>query len=100
MRATHSVLGRRTRFQHVQDRPIAEAGISPRPEFPDAGRTGVKTAGQQLLAACPSSRITAPQFDIPEERGVCFHAKKRVIGSLTAIPRIVANLSPLLVTAY
>src|SRR6266851_9829603 len=93
----YSVLGQ-TRFQHVQNRSVAEACIGPHPKFSDVGRGGEKTAGQQFLAARPGSRIAAPQFDIPEKRGVGFQTKQRIIGSLAAIARIVTNLSALLMT--
>ena len=42
----HSVLGRRTRFQHVQHRSVTEARIGPRPELANIGRTGEETTSQ------------------------------------------------------
>jgi hypothetical protein len=63
----HRILGE-THFQHVQDRPIAEAGIGSHAKLPNIRRRRMKTASQQFLAARPGSRIAAAQFDIPEER--------------------------------
>ena len=86
----HGVLGR-TRFQHFQHWPVAEAGIGPHAKLPNVGRDGEKTTGQEFVAASPGSRIAAPQFDIPEERGVRFQTQQWVIGSFASIARIVAN---------
>ena len=68
----HRVMGCWTHFQHVQNRPVTEAGIGPHPELTNVGRAGEKTTGQQFFAARPGSCIAAPQFNIPEERGVRF----------------------------
>src|SRR5207244_6929043 len=46
----HGVLGQ-TRFQHLQYGPVAEAGIGPHSKLPNVGRGGVKTKGQEFLAA-------------------------------------------------
>src|SRR6266436_7633468 len=91
----HGVLGQ-TRFQHLQYGSVAEAGIGPHAYFTNVGRGGVKTTGQEFLAARPGSRIAASQFHIPEERGVRFQAEQRVIGPLAAIARVVANRRPFL----
>src|SRR6266852_1899233 len=72
----------------------------PHSNFSDVGRGGQKTGGQKFFTARPGSRIAAPQFDIPQERGVRFHTEQRVIGALAAITRIVANLGTLLMAKY
>jgi hypothetical protein len=53
------------RFQHVQNRPSAEACIGPHSNLANVGRTGVKTTGQKFNAARPGAGIAAPQFYIP-----------------------------------
>jgi len=49
--------------------------IGPHPQLPNVGRGGVRTASQQLLAACPGASVAASQFHIPQERGVRFHTE-------------------------
>jgi len=93
----HGVLGP-TRFQHVQHWPETEAGIGPHAEFPNIGRSGVKTKGQKFLAARPGSCIAASQSHIPKERGVRLQTEQRVRGPFASIAWVVTNRRSFLVT--
>jgi hypothetical protein len=94
--AGHDCIMRSSGFEDFQDRIETKTGIRPHTQFSNI-RWYIDEAGcQQFNAAIPCASIAGPQFGIPQIGGVGFQAQQRIIGTLTSVTGIVADLRLLL----
>ena len=78
----------------------AEASIGSDANFANVGRYISKASIQAFDAAIPSSCVPGAQLGIPKIGGVRFDTEQRVVGSLTTIAGIVADLSTVLTSKH
>ena len=87
---------RHSGFEYFQHRVESKTSVRSYAKLTDVARYVGETGCQQFHTPLPRARIARTQFRIPEIGRVGFNAQQRVVGTLPAITRIVADLGALL----
>ena len=83
-------------FEGVEDGIQPKTCIGSYAHFADIGRYIGKAGGEQFGCAVPGSGVATTELGVPEVGRVGLHAQQWVIRTFSAIARVVANLSPVL----
>ena len=75
-----------------------EASIGSDAKLANVGRHVGKAGIQQFHAPIPGSGVPGAEFGVPEIRRIGFDTQQGIVGSLTAIAGIVADLGAVLVS--